>query len=209
VTDVFELHHRPARGATVRSRVGPLVLAAILVALAALSVVALVTQDLGSRDDPGSGDLMTAWFFVVAGAIGAVLVLVHTWYTWPDTGASQVVIRLDDAGPRLRKGHFRDDTWYAVPWASVLAVSYAPIPLPETADAGLRDLRLLRFVPDPEAVIPDGPPGGLDHVLRLPPRESVLTFVAAATWDDDLRELLRWVRAHRPDVRVDDSVPRS
>lgn len=184
-------------------RVAPVTAGLLLLALVAASAIALATQDL---DRP---DLMTAWFLVVAATIGACLVLYRAWRVWPAASASLLVMRLDDAGPRLRKGRFRDETWFHVPWSSLQAVTFTPLPLPADAEPRLRGLRLFRFVPKPTADIPAGPPGVFDHLLRLPPRESVLAFVAASTWDNDLRELLEWVRVQRPGLHVEDTVPES
>ena len=68
----------------------------------------------------------------------------------------------------LRKGRCRDDTWFHVSWALAQAVTVSPVPHP-AAEAGLARLRVLRFVPHPNAVVPAGPPGMFDRVPGPPP----------------------------------------
>ena len=50
------------------------------------------------------------------------------------------------------------------------------------------------------------PAGTFDRILVLPERESVLTFVAVGTWDSAIRTMLEWLREHRPELRIGNSV---
>ena len=203
MTDAFELRHQPTRTGTAYVRVWPILLAVVLLAIGTAVAIALATQDLDEQQ------LIQAWSLVAGATVSAGYVLHRAWRTWPAASPSLVVIRMDGTGPQLRKGRYRDDTWFRVRWTDVQAVTFTPVPPPAGAAPGLARLRVLRFVPHPTADVPAGPPGGFDHLLGLPPRESVLAFVAVPSWDDDLRALLAWVRRHRPELRVDDTVPPS
>lgn len=203
MSSVFELRHRPAASAVLRVRVLPLVLAAVTLAAAAAGGVALGTQDLEADQR------LTAWFLVVGGILGGAFVLHHTWRTWPAVSPDLVVIRLDEAGVQLRKGRYRDETWLRVPWDVVEGVSLSAVATAPRASAVPAVLRLLRFVPREGADVPRGPVGWGNRGVALPAREAALCFVTGATWDADLRELLAWVRDHRPDLRVEDSLAAS
>ena len=201
VTDVFELRHQPAARGVVAVRVVPLAIATGLLVVAVASAVALATQDLSSQE------VLNAVFLVAVGAGGGCFVLYRTWRTWPAVSPSFVVMRLDGDGVRLRKGRLRDENWFGVPWSAIQSVLFTPIRDPRKASGSGHPLRVIRFVPHPTADVPPGPPGMYDAALGLPPRESVLAFVAARTWDEDIRELLGWVRRHRPELAVEDAVP--
>ena len=202
MTDAFELRNVRARKRYASFRIWLLAVGLGSLSLITASVVALATRDLDSEQE------LNAWLLIITGALGVGFVLHQTWRIWPAWSTSLLVMRLDETGPNLRKGRYRDELWFGVPWSSLEAVTFTPLPVPDGADVRLGRLRLLRFVPHPTAEIAEGPPGAFDGLLRLPPRESVLAFVAASAWDDNLRELLDWVRAHLPDLTVEDTVPR-
>lgn len=196
--DVFELRHRPTFAAIVNVRVMPLLLAAFTFVLAGASGVALVTQDLDADRR------FSAWFLFIGGLAGGGFLVRRAWRIWPAASADHVVMRLDAQGAHLRKGRFREPTWHLVPWSVIEAVTFTVIPF--TSVTGPRLARVLRFVPRVDADLPPAPVGHYNRYLGLPPREAALAFIAVSTWDDDLRELLAWVRTHRPGLRVEDRV---
>lgn len=168
-------------------------------------VASAVSAAGGATGDDGA-DALLRWGATAVLGCAAVWTFYRTWRVWPAASAALVVIRLDGHGPALRKGRFRDDTWFGVPWESITEVEYAPLTVRPGGDDRLRRVRVLRFVPGAGALVPDGPPGMFDALLALPPRESVLCFVASPTWDEDVHGLLDWVRTHRPGLPVQDAV---
>jgi hypothetical protein len=172
---------------------------AVFLGVSAACLTGLLTQDLDQSRRTGAA-LLGILFLAPAG-----LVVRGAWRFWP-AGGTVVPIRLDDIGPSILKGKLRHPVWYQVPWSSIGEVTYAMIDPPAGTNDRLRELRVLSFVPRPDVDIPSGPPGIFDHLLELPARESVLTFVVVKTWDADIRAMLAWLTESRPYLVVLDSV---